>query len=521
MNNVGAFLRSVITFAVIVPLALVIGYLLTGPLDYSTEVVIGIVAAILVFPLLLRWHYPLLLLCWNMAAVAFFLPGSPSVCLLMVSVSLGISVLQRMISKNSEFISVPQITFPLLCLLAVIAITAKLTGLGLRTFGGNVYGGKKYVYLVGGILGYFALSAQRIPPGRRNLYLGLFFLGGLTAFIGDIFPWLPRWTYFIYDFFSYNQYYFTTNDLEGAGVRFTGAVGTALAVFGFLLVRYGIRGVFLDRKHWWRWAILIAFVIYSLLGGFRTIIILFGLTFVILFCLERLYRTKLLPIFLVVGLVGGLALIPLAPHLPYTFQRALSFLPLNIDPVARADADDSTNWRVKMWQSLLPQVPQYLLRGKGYVISPLDYNFVMGWDASVHSQFAESQGMALAEDFHNGPFSVVIPLGIWGVITFLWFLSAGVRVVYANYRYGDPELHTANSFLLAAFVAQGIFFLFVFGDLSADMLKFCGWLGLSVSLNGGMCRPAKTAAVAAKPEPPADFRKFLPRPAPAFQRRTG
>jgi hypothetical protein len=145
----------------------------------------------------------------------------------------------------------------------------------------------------------------------------------------------------------------------------------------------------------------------------------------------------------------------------------------------------------------------------------------MGPQASVQNTFAEDQGLALAEDYHSGPLSVVIPLGIWGAIAFLWFLIAGVRVVYANYHYGDPALNTANSFLLAAFVAQIIFFLFVFGDLSNDMLKFCGLLGLSVSLNGGMCRPARAREIARQPEPPKDFRRFFPPPAPAFQRRIG
>jgi hypothetical protein len=35
MNNSSAILRWLITYAVIVPLALFIGYLLTNPLDYS------------------------------------------------------------------------------------------------------------------------------------------------------------------------------------------------------------------------------------------------------------------------------------------------------------------------------------------------------------------------------------------------------------------------------------------------------------------------------------------------------
>jgi hypothetical protein len=524
MNNAKATLRSVITFAVVVVLALLFGYYLTVNggfrIDYTDPLddLVVFMISVLVFPLLLRWHYPLMLLCWNLTVSAFFLPGSPSMALVMIALSFGISVLQRTLNKDSQFINVPQITLPLLCLLAVIVVTAKMTGMGLRTFGGDVYGGKKYVYLLGGIIGYFALSARRIPPERKNLYLGLFFLGGLTSFVADLVPWLPRWSYFIYNFFTYNEYFFRRGGL-GETARYNGAVGTALAVFFYMLARYGIRGIFLEGKPW-RWVIFILFFAYGLLGGFRTFVILVGLAFVLLFFLERLHRTKLLPVFLLVGLLGGIALIPLASHLPYTFQRALSFLPLNISPQAKLDAEATLDWRVDMWQGVMPQVSQYLFLGKGYVISPLDYNFVMGVDASVHSAFAENGGMALAEDYHNGPISVIIPFGIWGSIAFIWFLVAGVRVLYANHRYGDPSLRTVNTFLLAVFIARIIFFFTIIGAFSTDMLFFCGYLGLSVSLNGGVCRPVNKAP-AAKSEAFRNFRRLPSAAAPAFQRRTG
>jgi hypothetical protein len=518
MNNIPVLFRSLIIFAVCVILAICLGFMLANQLTYTQLVVYGLLGFILLFPLMLRWHYPLMLLCWNLTAVAFFLPGSPSMALVMVAISLGISILQRMISRDSHFIRVPQITFPLMFMVAVVAVTAKLTGVGLRVFGGEVYGGHKYFYVLGGILGYFALSARRIPLGRKNLYLGLFFLSGLTAFIGDIFPLLPHWTYYIYEFFTYNQYYFATNTLGGEAVRFSGAVGTALAVFFYMLARYGIRGIFLERKPW-RWIIFILFLTYGLFGGFRTFVALVGLTFAIMFYLERLHRTRLMAVFLLTALLGGLALIPLASHLPFTFQRALAFLPVNINPVARLAAQGSAEWRYQMWKALLPQVPDYLLLGKGYVISPLDYEFVMGPEASIRNTFAEDQGLALAEDFHSGPFSVLIPFGIWGVIALAWFLAAGIRVLYANYRYGDPELQTVNSFLLAAFIAHTIFYLFVFGDFSSDMIKFCGLLGLSVSLNGGMRRPAPATRPAPQAQPTQSFARIPPAPAPAFQRR--
>jgi hypothetical protein len=116
----------------------------------------------------------------------------------------------------------------------------------------------------------------------------------------------------------------------------------------------------------------------------------------------------------------------------------------------------------------------------------------MGPDAHTHSVFAENQGLALAGDYHSGPLSVILPFGIWGVIAFVWFLFAATRVLHANYRYGDPSLRMINTFLLAIFVARVILFFLIVGALNSDMLVFCGWLGLSVSLNGGVCRPSGT-----------------------------
>ena len=155
------------------------------------------------------------------------------------------------------------------------------------------------------------------------------------------------------------------------------------------------------------------------------------------------------------------------------------------------DAQASWDWRVQMWQALLPEVPRHLLLGKGFAITHEDYE-MMGWNSPFQTVDASQQGLALSYDYHNGPLSVIIPFGIWGCLAFLWFLAAGIHVLYINYRYSNPALQIVNTFLFAAFVMQAIYFLLIFGDFSSGMLWFTGTLGLSVSLNGGVCRPSKT-----------------------------
>ena len=98
MNNSDAILKAIVIYTVCVPLAIVMGYaavLFANSSDTSYIGVLGVLALVLSAPILLRWHHPLLVLCWNLPLIAFFLPGSPKVFLPMLAVSLGISLLQR------------------------------------------------------------------------------------------------------------------------------------------------------------------------------------------------------------------------------------------------------------------------------------------------------------------------------------------------------------------------------------------------------------------------------------------
>lgn len=517
MNN--TLLRSLIIFGACIVLAVWLGFLLAGPLTYSSLLVYGGLAFILLFPVLLRWHYPLLLLSWNLAVTIFVLPGQPTAALGMICLSLGISVLQRMISREHNFIAVPQIILPLIVMLGVILVTAKMTGVGLRSLGGEVYGGKKYFYLIGGILGYFALSASRIPPGRRNLYLGLYFLGGLTFFIGELLPFVPHSLYYIFWVFQPDTNFLQDLGPNGPDTRLNGVWQACQFIFAFMLARYGIRDIFLSGKPW-RLLVLLLFFVLGLFGGFRVYVANCGLLFLLQFFLEGLHRTKLMAVFLSVGILGALALIPLSEHLPYTFQRAISFLPYKVGDAAKLNAAQSAEWRFQMWQAILPEVSKYLLLGKGYVLSQRDFNIMTtGEGLYRNSALAQNDPMVLSEDFHNGPLSVVIPFGIWGCIAFLWFIFAALRVLYLNYRYSPPELRTANTFFLAAFASKTIMFLFVGGFFNLDMMTFCGMLGLSVAFNGGVRRPVRVVQAARQPESPRGFVPISPSPAPAFQRR--
>ncbi|MGO8837776.1 MAG: O-antigen ligase family protein [Limisphaerales bacterium] len=518
MNNAPDILRSLIIYAVIVPVAVFIGYLLTDPMQLmgynaSAMMFVGVLIMVMIFPLLLRWHYPLMLLSWNAGAIAFFIKGHPDFQMAMVALSLGISLLDRAMNSEKHFIRVPQITWPLICMLGVIFLTAKLTGgFGLKAFDSDVYGGRKYIFLIVGILGYFALTARRIPPEQAKFFVSLFFLGQTMKLIGDLYPITPSFLHFIFWVFPPNS---TIGAFELGVTRLGGAGLAGLAIALWMMAMYGIRGIFLSRKPW---RVVLFFLATGLvfLGGFRSALMMLGEVFVLLFFLERLYRTPLLPIFAAVGVLAMVLAIPLAPKLPFTFQRTLAFLPINLSQDARESAQNSSDWRMNMWKALLPQVPKYLLLGKGYAFSREDFE-VMGTDTAFSSVDAGQQALALSADYHNGILSVVLPFGLWGLICYVWFMVAGLWVLYCNWKHGDPALQTLNLILFALCLQDFLGFASCVSGLPLNISSpiWAGYVGLSVAMNNGVCRSAPQAVSV---KPPAYPTRPFPRPRPAFQR---
>jgi hypothetical protein len=238
-------------------------------------------------------------------------------------------------------------------------------------------------------------------------------------------------------------------------------------------------------------------------GGFRSLLVMIVLLFLCQFVFEGLLRTRYFVFLGVLAAAVAVVITFTADQLPMQLQRAVSILQVKVDPAVRADVIGSTQWRLDMWRTLLPEIPQYLWMGKGYAINPTD--LFLAQDAAYRGLDSSYAVARVAGDYHSGPLSVILPLGVWGVIGFLWLLWSGTRALYLNYRYGNPALRPVNTFLLAFFVTRALIFLVIFGGFNAELCVFTGVLGLSVSLNGGIARkpvparPRTALAFAAQP----------------------
>jgi hypothetical protein len=523
MTSASSVIRSLLIYSVCLPLAIILGYLLANDWDITTVAIFGLMTFLLLMPLLLRWHHAWLIATWNMSMVFPFLPGHPDAWIVFAWLSLAFSVLGYILNRKHSFITPVSVAKPLLLLLAVVLITARCTGgIGMRSMGSDTFGGKRYFLMFSAIAGFFALTSQRVNPARAVLMTMLFFVGSATQAIGELAGYIGPGFNFLFTIFPVSgrgMAAIVGDPLMRVGAlsRLGGLATASTAVFCAFLCRYGISDLF-TWKRLGRLTIFTLFVLAGMMAGFRSMLITFLVTFAIVFYMEGLMRSRMLPVILLFVVLGGALVVSFSKELPLSMQRTLSFLPIEISPIAKMDAESSTEWRLQMWRHLLPQVPQYLILGKGLAFNPNDVVMAHMGVAMGRGSEKDTEGSEIVGDYHNGPLSVILPFGIFGVIAFVWFVAACIRVLIQNYQFGDPAFKIVNRFIFSFFIAKIIMFVMIFGSLYSDLATFTGLVGLSVAVNGGVAKPAVEPVPESKPAQfPARLRLAPPvrRPASA------
>ncbi len=521
MNNTLAIIRSIVIYGLCLPLAIYLGYLLANPADRVSLAIIAVACLLPLIPALMRWHHLLLIVSWNMSMVLFFVQGAPYLWMVMTALSLTLTVLQQVLKRNVHFNAPRSPVLALIFLALIIVGTAQLTGgIGLAAFGGDSFGGKRYIQLLVAIAGFFAIASHRIPPERANLYVGLYFLAGVTSLVGSLAPWVPGGLRLIYALFPVDDSRLFFGEVNSEYLRLNGLTVAAMSALCFIFALHGLSGLlgvgerarFLPLQFRggfsinqpWRLVVFLALVVVAASGGYRSYLITIILYCAALFFLEGLFRSRLSPVLLLLAVLIPAVALPLADRLPLTIQRSLSFLPIEIDPRAELDAENSSEWRKKIWEQVIPTIPKYLFIGKGYSIDVREFEKIRATKKSSNLATAE-----FAQDYHSGPLSLLIPLGSFGTIGFVWFLLAAYRVLRNNYRYGPPEYQKLNTFLFAFFLVRTFMFLVIYGSFQNDLATFTGIVALSLSLNAGVRKPALAPA---RPNPAyLPFR--LPKPA--------
>lgn len=486
--------RGLLIFALCLPLAILMGFMVADPMVGSNRTIIGAALLSLLIPIILSVHQRALIWIAGAFISAYFLPGQPQIWMLVAGLSLGISVLSwplRKVKVQPVWDKAVLVTFAIL--IAVIALTAlKSGGIGLRVLGSSMYGGRKYVALIGSFIGFLALTLQPLPRKFAQKDLTIFALAPATSAVSNVAYMLGPAFYFLFLLFpvemALTQAHADMSPLMGGIKRYSGFSNACTAISMFCLLRWGIKGTLQPNKPW-RLGLLVFGFCLGMLSGFRSAILIPVVVMIAQFFTEGLHKTKY-----ALGLTGVIAtsvtfLAVFSESLPLAAQRAISFLPVRVDPVAAMDASNSLEWRVSIWKLVIKDVPGHLWFGRGYAIDPVDIYLA---EESVKRGFQTDYELsAKSGDYHSGPLSVLVPFGLIGTLALVLFVIAAMRTLYRNFKYGDADLKNINTFLLSYFIGEVVYFIFFFGGIEVDLWVFASTVGISLAVNGGPKRAAK------------------------------
>ncbi|MBU6400992.1 MAG: hypothetical protein KGS61_11785, partial [Verrucomicrobia bacterium] len=482
MSKEMVWIRTLTVGALCAGVALMLGWMLATPTAIISMAFVALVLLALFFPLYMQWHHVLLVAAWHSAIIVFFLPGQFDLWTVLAFVSLGMCLLRYTLRRQHLFMDVPAITRPLIALTIVVGVTMILRGgVGGRALGSQLWGTKRYIWIFAAVAGYFALTSERIPAKRAELYAALFLLSAITSAISDFaYAAGPSFypLFYVVSPEMAGMQAVSTNPLE----RFTGVAYAASAVCYYLIMRFGIRGLS-DLRRPWRLVAFVTMMVAGLFGGFRSVLILLLLVLLVQFYFEGLFRSYLLPVGVLVTVMVAVLTVGFVDRLPLAVQRSLSFLPLRVDPIARRDALSTLDWRLEMWKVVVPEVPRYLLFGKGYGFDATEY--LLTQEAMKRGLYSSYEDTLISGNYHNGLLTLVIPFSIFGLLSFLWFCWAALKVLHANYRNSPPEVKHINTFLLAYFTARLLFYLVFYGQFDQDLMDLVGAVAFGVALNGG------------------------------------
>ncbi|MBV9462647.1 MAG: hypothetical protein JO317_00320 [Verrucomicrobiae bacterium] len=350
---------------------------------------------------------------------------------------------------------------------AVLLTTMLVRGAGFRALGSETWGGMFYVQLFLGMFLVFALPLSAIPAKwwpRAILFMGLFGLLPLAADAAILLGAPPSLVWSVIQGSSQiGQSMAAQTQVQSGVVRYfsAGPAGQLLLV-GFLSV---VRLTDLLSLHGlWLLPLPIAFFGITLLGGYRLAILSFGLTLLIVAMLQRSFTIG--RIFAGIALAVGLwvALVQTSAHLPQSVQRAVSWIPgTDIPEYIRQDASSTVDWRLELWREALSRLPKYWLVGKGYAFSEKKAEGVTG----VNRMTDELAWALETSSYHNGPISLLIGLGVFGLV-FGSALMVSILVRHGRRvraPWAIPRLHQCHQVIYAMTVAHVLIFFTIYGDV--------------------------------------------------------
>lgn len=437
---------------------------------------------------------------------ALTLPGLPSkinLCMLAMA-TVSVTLVASAVVNRQPILGRPQ-TLWVAALMLLMLITAYLRGFGLRSLGGEAWGGFTYVTMLLNCL--FFLAAGNAYLTERDWTKALIWMCLLS-----IIPTLAQAAYAYSGGALRHVFYFVVPEYQVLEFMHLREHGSDLArlqqanipsQYFFVLA---FMTMFWRRLRPWTLLLIVASFILAGISGNR-IALVFNI--IMAFIYSAIERDKPLShmIFrpLTLGIVLGLLILSFAAEfLPLTFQRVLSIIPFaNVSMEAREAASTTINWRLEVWAAALHQAPQYLLIGKGFAFSAQDVMTI-----SARTLYMNDITYVLAtRNYHNGMIHTLLDLGLPGLLITVGFLVTALarhaRLIHGEWH--SPLLRHYHRVFYAVLMTTVLVYFVMAGGVTHLAYMFF-WVLLLEGFVRTDRRAADRTAAALRPPPP--IRRF-------------
>jgi O-antigen ligase len=343
-------------------------------------------------------------------------------------------------------------------------------GGGISLFGGSTYGGASYLYLF--IILFFYIAAQKISLNEKQLKL--LFYGGLICSLVPLSVQASVFvsggaTSFLLKYIDITTQTISSALMKGRGadaMRWNEALPLAQSL---LLVAFVLPG--LQRKKFVAWVLIAMALGLVFFTGYRGRLVKYGLLVFIWLIYDSNNRKATFLWLVTFGLIGWILIIALAPILPWSVQRTVSFLPFVSDRIVGSEslmsAQSSVDFRMEIWKMCWDHLPQYLLIGRGLAVNITPFAWLSSWWYSTPEFLYHMRG------YHSGVFSLLIDFGVFG---FVAMTSALVAILVRGWK-SIKRLGVDRSNLLDRFFAFSVVlytvevfhYYFIMGNFSRDI----------------------------------------------------
>ena len=414
---------------------------------------------------------------------------------------IAFKVIKRRVTPNG-------IDLTLFLLMLVLIVNYARNPTGVEALGSDRVGGKPYFNVAIALVAWWTVSRCQLGSISPWILCSLLILGRITdGLFATALYFLPGLEGFVSDFYSSPIMMSGMTDSasgpldEGVGrLVFLGFLGTPLVV-AMLALRRPLDWLNLAQP--WK---PVAFFLAMLLvfkSGFRSALAgVIGVGFI-----SGYIRGGIRDVYKMTGLAALAILLAAAFNgvlfeLPKNLQRTLSFLPGNWDMEAVADARESTQWRVFMWQEAL-LTDRYIenkILGDGFGMKKSDF-LTMDFFAKQGTTEGVRENMMIAGNFHSGPISTIRYVGCVGLVIYIILLALVAKEAwficrtYLSNRYGPFAMLVGLPLIF-----EPVSYVFIFGSFDSALPDLMFNIGLMKVLRSSLKANSVVGALTTEPE---------------------